>query len=545
MIEPNEHDGAVHRRHPQPVLDYAATVPGLIEHVLTSFPNNDCVVTVDESLTFAEIDERSRRLARRLVRWGVGKGTRIGTHFPYGVDWLVTWLAITRIGGLHFPFSTAYKPPELHKSLRFGDIALLLAPAALFGDDHRDFVAQAAPSTETHSGRGSFAGLPHLREIWFGVEGDESPELDELVYAMSREVVAADQVVAIFTSGTTSEPKGVLHAHGALIRKGAHLAELQRLTPTDRIFCGMPFFWVGGIGMTVVPAFHAGATLLCVDRTDPLRALELMRRERATRMTGWPGVIGPIKATATDSDWETVVALRRPLSLVGARHSSIGMTETLGPYTYSTSEQQSIPLAEGRRGSMGWIIDGADVRIVDPDTGQPLPDDEEGAIEVRGYFLMAGMVKREREDIYTSDGFYRTGDKGYLLGDHLYLTGRLSEMIKTSGNNVAPPEVEAVLRSLPEISDAHVLGIPDDQRGEVVSALVVPSPGATVQAEAVQRYCRTMLSNFKVPRQIVVAQPEQVPWLATGKPDRLKIRALLLAASSEHDRQDRLPQNPG
>jgi acyl-CoA synthetase (AMP-forming)/AMP-acid ligase II len=516
----------------RPALDYAATVPGLISHVLNRFPASECVVTVDESVTFAEIEDRSRRLARRLVDWGVGKGTRVGTHFPYGVEWLVSWLAITRIGGIHFPFSTAYKPAELRKSLRFGDVALLLSPASLFGHDHRAFVAEAVQAVLEDRQTPPHTDLPHLRDIWFGVEGDQSTGLDSSVDAMGQQVTAADQAVAIFTSGTTSEPKGVLHTHGALIRKGAHLARLQRLNAKDRVFCGMPFFWVGGIGMTVVPAFDAGATLLCLDRTDPARSLHLMRRERATKMTGWPGVLGPIKAAATDADWETVAALKAPLSLVGARHSSLGMTETLAPYTYSTPEQQSIPLPAGRTGSMGWVIDGADVRIVDLDSGQPLPDDHEGAIEVRGYFMMAGMVKREREDVFTRDGFYNTGDKGYLLGDQLFLTGRLSEMIKTSGNNVAPPEVEAVMRSLPEIQDAYVLGIPDSERGEAVAALVVPSPGASVRAESIRERCRLVLSNFKVPRLVVVAEEQEVPWLATGKPDRLRIKAMLLEAAS-------------
>jgi acyl-CoA synthetase (AMP-forming)/AMP-acid ligase II len=109
----------------------------------------------------------------------------------------------------------------------------------------------------------------------------------------------------------------------------------------------------------------------------------------------------------------------------------------------STPEQQSIPLPEGHTGSMGWLIDGAEVIVAAPDTLEPLPDGTEGAILVRGYFLLQGMVKREREETFTADGFYNTGDKGYLLGDQLFLKGRLTEMIKTSGNNVSPPEVEA------------------------------------------------------------------------------------------------------
>ncbi len=516
----------------RPSLDYRATVPGLLAHAVAEFGHRECVVTPDERVSYAEIDERSRRLARRMVAWGVGKGTRVATQFPYGVEWLVSWLAVSRTGALHLPFSTAYKPAELRKSLRHGDVALLLAPSALFGADHGSFVAQAIAPLVAGDGRQPPAPeLPYLRDVWFGVDGDDDSSTDAVIDAMAAEIAPADLAVAIFTSGTTSEPKGVLHTHGALVRKGAHLAALQEWTVDDRIFCGMPFFWVGGLAMTVVPAFHVGATLLCVDRTDPDRSLDLVRREKATKLTGWPGVIGPILAAATEDD-AAVPALGQHFAIVGARHSSLGMTETLASYTYATPEEQAIPLPEGRTGSMGWLVDGAEVKIVDPVTQEHLPDGVEGVILVRGYFLTAGIVKHERSEVFTPDGFYNTGDKGSLVGDQLFLTGRVTEVIKTSGNNVAPPEIEMVLRSMPEIKDAHVLGVRDSERGEIVAAFVVPAAGAVLDVEVIRERCREVLSNFKVPRLVVVADEDDVPWLATGKPDRLHIKAMLAEAAA-------------
>ena len=530
---------------PQPTLEFRPTVPDLLRWAVDRFDEHELVVTEHQRLTYREAEMASRGLAKRLLAWGAGKGTRIATMFPYGTEWIVSWLAIERIGALHVPLSTAFKPAELRKALRHGDIALLIAPPTLFGQDHRVFVADALPAIdEAAAGSMRHPDLPYLRAVWFergtdhdeasgytllGDEEDQPGISDDLVRAIEQHVVPADQAVIIYTSGTTSDPKGVCHTHGGLVRKGAHLAALQEWRPTDRIFCGMPFFWVGGIAMTVVPAMLSGATLLCVDKTDPLRSLDLMEREVATLMTGWPGVRGPIEAHPTAAS-RRIPALGVPSTGFGRRHSSLGMTETLASYTYAMGGDENIPIPEGRSGSMGPAIAGAEIRIADPVTLRALPDGEEGAILVRGYFLTTGLYKREREEVFTPDGFYNTGDKGYLQGGLLFLTGRLSELIKTSGNNVAPPEVEAVLNALPEVRVAHVLGVPDRERGEIVAALVVPEDGITVDPDELREKARAELSNFKVPRKVVLVRYEDLPWLATGKPDRLAIRRLLEGA---------------
>lgn len=539
----------------RPELEWDATVPAMLHHAVARWGDRDLVVTDADRLSYRDADAASKRLAKRLLAAGAGKGTRIGTQFPYGSEWIVSWLAVERIGALHMPFSTAFKPAELRTALRLGDVGLLLSPRWLFGDDHQAFVADAVGGLGPNSRLPLHqVDMPYLRKVWFDgptdapwarqvavvdagrddtadadADFDFDGITDELLVAVEGQVTAADLAITIFTSGTTSAPKAVCHSHGALVRKGAHLAVLQGWQASDRIFCGMPFFWVGGVAMTVVPAMSVGATLLCVDRTEPSWALDLMEREAATKLTGWPGVIGPIMAHPTAAG-RRIPALVRPLSLVGARHSSLGMTETLASYTYSTSEDQQRPLPEGHTGSMGWAIDGTEIRIANPDTYQPLPDGVEGAILVRGYFLLQSRYKFEREEVFTPDGFYDTGDKGYLLDGILFLTGRISEVIKSSGNNVAPPEVEAVFRSFPEVDDVHVLGVPDEQRGEMVAALVVLAPHAAIDPEELRDRSRKELSNFKVPRYVVLAEPSDVPFLATGKPDRLRIRDMLAAS---------------
>jgi acyl-CoA synthetase (AMP-forming)/AMP-acid ligase II len=521
-------------------VQFRATVPDMLNHSVAIYGGREMVVTDRERWTYAQIEVTSRALAKSLIAAGVGKGTRVGTQFPYGPQWILTWLALNRVGALHMPFSSALKPPELAKMLRQGDVELFISPDKLFGVERRTYLDEAIPGVTFGSEDPMLRSeLPYLRSLWMlrsegvattavaGAVGSIRPSdiSDGLLDAIQGQVTPGDWAVTIFTSGTSSDPKAVLHTHGALVRKGAHLAALQGWNSDDRIFCGMPFFWVGGLAMTVVPAIYAGATLLCLDRTDPERALDLMEKEQATRMTGWPGVRVPIEGHPTRTS-RKIPAFEGlpPGGNIPRLAQGIGMTETLASYTYNRLDHD---VRDGQYRSTGQPIGGAEIRIADPDTLTPIVDGKEGAILVRGYFVTAGFYKKERSEVFTPDGFYNTGDKGYLRDGELYFTGRLTEMIKTSGNNVAPPEVEAVFRSLPEVEDAHVLGVPDDTRGEIVAALVVLSDGASIRPDDLRERVREQLSNYKVPRAVFIVEKGEVPWLASGKPDRISIRRLL------------------
>jgi acyl-CoA synthetase (AMP-forming)/AMP-acid ligase II len=498
------------------------TLPGMLQRAVSEFPEREAVVSLDSRITFADLDGGSRELARFLIDNGVGKGTRVGGQLSYGADWITTMLAVTRVGGVFVPFSTAYKPAELQKSARHADIAVLLSPRSLFGDDRTAFLDDALPGWRATTGALHLEAAPFLRTVRFFDEAHAGSERcsDALLDAMAAEVSPADHALSIYTSGTTAEPKGVVHTHGALARKATAQMSKGRAGPDDRVFCGMPFFWVGGLVQGVLRSLESGCMLLCLEKPDAEPALDLMERERATHMIGWPGVTGPILNHAS-REGRDIPAFAVP----PARRAGLGMTETLAGYTGSAGMTGP---PDGEHGAwMGKLIEGMELQVVDPDTAETVPDGASGAILVRGDFLMAGLHKHEREETFTADGWYDTGDKGHLDDGHLFFEGRYKEMIKTSGNNVAPPEVELVLQSFPEVAEAHVLGVPDAQRGELVAAAVVPAPGAVIDPDALREQVRKELSNYKVPRTIVVIAAADLPTLANGKPDRLAIRELL------------------
>jgi acyl-CoA synthetase (AMP-forming)/AMP-acid ligase II len=208
------------------------------------------------------------------------------------------------------------------------------------------------------------------------------------------------------------------------------------------------------------------------------------------------------------------------------RPNGLGMTETCGPHTY-TGEGA---LPEERRSCFGAAIAGVEHKVVDPDSGRVLGAGEVGEICVRGYSLMQGLHKRERGETFDRDGFYHTGDAGLFTADGLlYFKGRLGEMIKSGGANVTPSEVESLLASFAEVKEAFVVGVADALRGENVAAAVVLEPGASIAAEAIRARAKAQLAAYKVPRHLIVAEHDALPFTDTGKIDKRKLRALLEA----------------
>jgi acyl-CoA synthetase (AMP-forming)/AMP-acid ligase II len=171
-----------------------------------------------------------------------------------------------------------------------------------------------------------------------------------------------------------------------------------------------------------------------------------------------------------------------------------------------------------RRGTYGRALAGMQRKLIDPVTGLELPPRSPGEICVRGFALMQGLYKLEREQVFDADGFYRTGDAGWLDEDGwLYFSGRLGEMVKTGGSNVTPAEVEAALLAQPEVLEAYVTGVPDAERGQLVVAAVVPRSGQRIDGESLRARLKTELSAYKIPRHVWVCAKDELPFTDSGK----------------------------
>jgi len=501
------------------------TVGGLLRRAVRDTGDGDYVVTPTDRLTYAEADSRSAHAARVLLAAGVGKGCRVGLFFTNDTEWITWWLAASRIGALAVPLSTLYTPAEIAKVLRLADVAVLVAPTRVLKIDVAERFEVALPGLAGQPvGRLHLPTAPYLRQIvltgetdrtWATSSGADAPSVPaEILAAVENEVTPADLAIMIHTSGTTADPKGVLHTHGTLVRQTstwpAAVGGLTGGVPAPRILCAMPFFWIGGV-LAAMGALHAPVTLLVLPRLEAGAALDLVERERANGLVGWPAFTQQLREHPTFPSRDLTSA---PLLTGGPLDIAMAGVPDGFPIHRSLSESG---------GSFAFT----DIAIVD-EAGAPVDGEAVGELLIRGPGVMAGYNKRERADVFDADGWYHTGDQVYRkAGDpRLFYVGRATDLIKSAGANVSPLEVAAVVEEFPGVAQCVVVGVEHPDRGEEVCAIVVPAAGS-IDVESLTAHARAQLSSYKVPTRWIVAASTQIPTLPSGKLDRRRLLAHL------------------
>lgn len=540
--------------------EYTPTLPEMLRHLAGRFGDRDLIALGDRRLSYRQVERESALLARGLLAAGIGKGTRVALLMPNNPDWLLAWLATCRIGALCVPLTTFLRERELLWSLRHADVHTLLTCDSYLNHDYLDRLERAVPELLEQNGDPLFLqSLPYLRSVrvWgpchrsWATDGPEglatlaraAAEIDDdFLREVEREVTPADLALIMYTSGSTAEPKGACHTHGTMVRHSHLLNAYRKGGPDDHVYSPMPFFWIGGLSGPLMGAMHAGACYFCEDSLDVENVIDLIERERITCVAGWPhqskAIVEHPRFPKEGFDFIRFSAY--PLLPDGIRPpesdlfpNALGMTETFANHSM---ERMGTVLSETQRGSFGHAIGGIERRIVDPETGKEVEPGEWGDLCIRGFSLMQGLYKLEREQVFTADGFYRTGDECRIERDdeagdpgdgHLFLKGRLGEMIKTAGANVAPREVEVVLESFDEIKEAYVVGVADAERGQNVVAVVVPFAGRSLDAGEVRERLRSELSSFKVPRHLFVFTSEEIPRTASAKIQKPRLREML------------------
>jgi acyl-CoA synthetase (AMP-forming)/AMP-acid ligase II len=511
----------------------------LLRRLVAERGQHDAVAMIAETVSYAELDRRSARMARALLAIGAGKGARIALMAPDGVLWMTAFLASLRIGALVSLVSTLCTPPELAHILRNSDTQIFIGARRFLRHDYAKTLTAALPGLgKSRAGALRLAGAPYLRSVWLD-DADGlgwAGAIDELVAradapgapdaallaAVEEQVAPSDEAVIVYTSGSTAAPKAVVHTQWNITRHSLEVAKYFLLQPEDRMLPQLPAFWLGGLVMAL-ETLSVGATLVYPDSPEIDVLVDAIERLRVNRVNGWGDGLMRLRqaASARGIDVDGIVGLGPFRDTTGAlippelQVNMLGMSETFAAHS---SERLDYRLPQDKAGSSGRTVNGYERRVVDPETGGEVALGEVGELQLRGGALMSGFYKVDRRKVFTPDGFYPTGDLVRLDADgHLYFVARRGDMIKTKAANVSRLEVEAALRALPGVDLPLVVGLPDPDLGQLVVAAVVPGQGASLDEDSLRTALRETLSSYKIPRRIVFIGHDDVPRTATGK----------------------------
>jgi len=530
------------------------TLGDLLDEMATEHPHAQALVSRHEQLSYAALQARVDDLARALMAAGVTRGDRVAVLLPNCPEWVVAALAIARIGGIVSAISTFSTARELGWTLEHSGAVALITVSAFRGRAYLDALHDLCPEL-AGSAPGALRSerLPSLRTV-VSLDGQRVDGVfrledflargagvgTEALRERQRSVSPGDVCFILYTSGSTALPKGVTLAHGGVIENGFNIGERQHLTPADRLWLAVPLFWSFG-SANALPAIltHGGCAVL-QESFEPGEALELLERERCSVYYGMANMARAM-LEHPDRRRRRLDSMRTGLTIglaediemtmeaVGARElcNVYGSTETYGNCAVTDAHD---PLAL-RLHTQGLPLPGMDIRVVDAETRRPLPQGDVGELCVAGH-VTPGYFRAPELDaaVFDSEGYFHTGDLGLVGEDgRVRFRGRLKEMIKTGGINVAPLEVEGVLLQHPDVKQAYVVGVPDRDKDEIVVAALELHEAAAADAGAIVAFCRERLASYKVPTRLVFRKAEEFPRTPTGKIHKPGLRQELAA----------------
>ncbi|MDX6741463.1 class I adenylate-forming enzyme family protein [Actinocorallia sp. A-T 12471] len=474
--------------------------------------------------TYTELAGRARAVARGLLRTGVRPGARVAILMANRPEAVAALFGTALAGAVAVPLSTFATRRELGQMLALAEVETLLMQGRMGGRDLSADVAALDPAPR----RVVVLGPDDARSgstSWdaFLADGAEIP--DHVVDDAAASVGPDDPGLVLFSSGTTASAKGMLHRHRAPVLQFWIQARLFGRHPGTRMWTALPMFWTAGMNTAMGATLAAGGCWIMQEGFDAGVALGLMARERATEPYTLPH---QARAMAEHPDWPTtdLSSLRCVYGKsVFSRHPTVtgdpawqmpvgwGMSETCAFVCAHPSDSSR----ETLRGSLGRLMPGQSLRVVDPVTGEVLPTGEVGELAVKGATLMLRYLGKEPAECFDADGWFRTGDTGSVDADEqVHWSGRRTEMIKTGGANVAPAEIETQLRAHPGVRVARVLALPDERLEQIPVLCLEMADGVAPDPAEVTAFLRGRLASYKVPKKVFFFAPGEIPMTAGG-----------------------------
>jgi len=508
------------------------------------------IVCGSERVSFGDLAQRARAFARSLIEYGVQSGDTVALWSPDCVEWLIARWAVTAMGAVLVPVNTRFRDEEISFILKQSQAKALIVSTGAKGVSYFDILEQIEPDFRGYSpGKWQSKELPDLCLV-VGV-GDDLPssvvrfsdleaegralaESDSVFDDCVKKITKDDIAQIMYTSGTTSFPKGAQVRHGALLQNNFNTIARMNLGPKDRYLAPVALFSATGTSFTLSPFLAGAAIVLMEDGFSAQKFCELVEAEGITMSFYVEPIVRDLKNYA-DLDKHDLSTLRTGTGAPLQRETFIWLVEDLGvsdlTNVYGLSETSNAvcrsfwndPL-EDRIVTCGHPMPGVKIRIADPETDEEVDGEEMGEIQVNSYTVMPGYFNMPDETAatMTADGWLKTGDLGTIRGDgQLTFRGRFKEMIKPGGFNVATLEVESFIKGVPGVIEVAVVGVPDERMGEIGYAYVELAADAKVEADTIIQHCRAHIASYKVPRYVEFT--EDWPLTGSGKIKKLDL----------------------
>lgn len=539
------------------------TYPALLRRDVELFGDRPVVLTDRRSLTYRQLWDEARALAKGLVALGIQPGDHVAMVMANYAEFVVLQFAVACAGAVNVPFNFRLQSDELSYVIGQSNAACLITMDILGDHDYLAALDRIAPGWESEP-QATFPRLRHV--VTFSAERDgparegvldlaalaergrevDDAEIDRRIEAGR----ASDVVCLMYTSGTTGFSKGAMLTHDNFLRCAYSSARIRALEDGRRILFALPLYHVFAYAEGLTAAFWVGGAIvprLAFDPVDTFAAIERYRPQEALFVPTMALVLVEHPAR-TEHDLSSLYAVMTasapaPVRLWEQVKTELGVTELVTAYgqtevtaatTYTMPddplELASVTVGRAKEGGvagdpeLGGMV--CVYKVIDPVTLEDLPEGSEGELAVRGPQLMTGYYDKpeETEKVFLGGGWMRSGDLGEIRPDgYLRLTGRSKELYKRGAELVAPKEVENLLDRRADVLQSYVVGVPDDRWGEVGWAFVVPAAGAHPTEEELLADCREHLARFKVPEQVVFITSEDLPLTGSGKVQKFKL----------------------
>ncbi len=531
------------------------TLGGMLDGLAANYPDSVAIkyTTRDYQKSWSELNERCNAVAKGLLNLGIRKDDKVAIWATNVPEWYEILFASAKIGAVLVTVNTNYKEFELEYLLKQSDTKMLVMIDGVKNNSYIDTIDKLIPEfRNSKNGDVDNEKFPFLKKIVYCGDKNSTPRgfmnfediakagesvTDEQLNEVMNSLNCHDVINMQYTSGTTGFPKGVMLTHYNIINNGKSIGDGMRFTDKDKLLITVPMFHCFGLVLGLMSCITHATTMVPVESFSPTKVMNAITVEKCTAVHGVPTMFiamleHPDFAKYNFSSLRTgimagspcpIKVMRQVVDQMNMKEITIvfGQTEASPGCTQTTTEDS----LEHRVNTVGRVFEGVEAKIVDPATGEEVPCGVAGEFCARGYNIMKGYYKMPEAtaEAIDKDGWLHTGDLCTVDEDGYYkVVGRIKDMIIRGGENIYPKEIEEFYYTQPIVKDVQVIGVPSEQYGEEVMAVIILKEGESATPEELRELAKAHLAKHKVPRYIRIV--DAFPVTASGKIQKFKMR---------------------